>query len=103
MRLIKVGGAALNQTPFDWKKNLENILEAIETARKENVTILCLPELCITGYGCEDMFHSSGLLETSLEMLLKILPATKGMIISVGLPLFYRKSIFNTACLIVNG
>jgi NAD+ synthase (glutamine-hydrolysing) len=49
------------------------------------------------------MFHSPGLLDTSLEMLLKILPATKGMVVSVGLPLFYRKSIFNTACLIVDG
>jgi NAD+ synthase (glutamine-hydrolysing) len=103
MRLIKVGGAALNQTPFDWQKNLENILEAIETARKENITILCLPELCITGYGCEDMFHSQGLLETATKILLEIVPATKGMIVSVGLPLFYRKSIFNCACLIVDG
>src|SRR5436305_395765 len=102
MKLIKTGGAALNQIPFDWQKNLENILEAIEQARKENITILCLPELCITGYGCEDMFHSPGLLDTALEMLLKILPATGGMVVSVGLPLFYRKSIFNTACLIVD-
>ncbi|MFO1003423.1 MAG: hypothetical protein U0936_24085 [Planctomycetaceae bacterium] len=25
-------------------------------ARQHQVHVLCLPELCITGYGCEDMF-----------------------------------------------
>lgn len=103
MKLIKVAGASVNQTPFDWQNNLDNILNAIKQAKEENITLLCFPELSITGYGCEDMFHSPGLLETALEMLKQIVPETKGMIVSVGLPLFYRKNIFNTACLIADG
>lgn len=103
MKLIKVAGVSLNQTPFDWENNLKNILSSIEKARSENVSILCFPELCITGYGCEDMFQSASLNEMTLEMLMEIVPATKDMIVSVGLPLFYKKSIFNTACLIVDG
>jgi len=56
MKYIKVGATALNQTPLDWLTNKNNILAAIDTARIDNISILCLPELCISGYGCEDAF-----------------------------------------------
>ena len=58
MHLLKIGAAVLNQTPLDWQRNQRNIAQAIAAARDEGVGILCLPELCITGYGCEDAFHS---------------------------------------------
>lgn len=103
MKLIKVAGVSLNQTPFDWEGNLQNILTAIEKARSEKVSLICFPELCITGYGCEDMFQSPSLNEMTIRMLMELLPSTKGMIVSVGLPVFFKKSIFNTACLIVDG
>ena len=52
----KLAGACLNQTPLDWDNNLSNITNAINEARQKKIDILCLPELCITGYGCEDLF-----------------------------------------------
>lgn len=58
MRLLKIAAGVLNQTPLDWLGNRENILAAIASAKSEQVGVLCLPELCITGYGCEDAFHS---------------------------------------------
>ncbi len=103
MKLIKVGGAELNQTPMDWDKNRDNILAALQKAQKECVSILCLPELCISGYGCEDMFYSENVLSNSLRCLFEILPYTKGMVICVGLPLMYRNRTFNTSCLMVDG
>lgn len=102
MKLIKVGAATLNQTPLAWKQNKENILQAIALAKKEDVSVLCLPELCITGYGCEDAFHSSGLIEIAWQVLHEILPATDGILVSVGLPILYRNGIFNAASLIGN-
>ena len=66
MKLIKVAAAVLNQTPLDWDGNRANIVAAIEAARRQGVSILCLPELCITGYGCEDAFHSPGVQQTAL-------------------------------------
>lgn len=103
MKLIKVAAAVLNQTPLDWKGNQANILKAITTAKAEGVSILCLPELCITGYGCEDAFHSPGTHKAALKMLLDLLPATRGMIVSFGLPLFHQNGLFNTACVAVDG
>ncbi|GAA4824136.1 NAD(+) synthase [Algivirga pacifica] len=103
MRLLKIGGAELNQTPMDWERNKQNILDSIAEARKQQISVLCLPELCITGYGCEDAFYAQGMQHTAVEVLHEILPHTKDMVVSVGLPLVYQNRIFNTAALLVNG
>jgi len=103
MQLLKVAAAVLNQTPLDWRGNQAHIVEAIEAARAERVSILCLPELCVTGYGCEDAFHAAGVLETAWGVLLEILPRTSGMIVSLGLPVLHQHALFNCACLAVDG
>jgi NAD+ synthase (glutamine-hydrolysing) len=103
MRRIKVGAAILNQTPLDWDGNARNIVLAIEHARALGVTVLCLPELCITGYGCEDAFLSASTHQMALERLVELLPHTRGMIACLGLPVLHRNGLFNTACLVSDG
>ncbi|HTV47033.1 MAG TPA: NAD(+) synthase [Phycisphaerae bacterium] len=103
MNLIKTAAAVINQTPLDWAGNRRRILAAISEARRQKAQILCLPELCITGYGCEDMFHSTALRQRAIDVLSEILPATEGMAVSVGLPLIFQNGIFNVACLAVDG
>lgn len=103
MKLVKIAGAVLNQIPLAWDRNKQNILDAIAEAKREQVSILCLPELCISGYGCDDMFLSPGVQDTAQELLLEILPHTKGMIVSLGLPIPYQNRVFNTCCLVVDG
>ena len=103
MELVKVGAAVLNQTPLDWASNRDNILSAIAQAREDNVSILCLPELCVTGYGCEDAFHAPGLWRTAWDVLLEIIPSAQGITVSLGLPIYHQGGLYNTACLIVNG
>jgi len=103
MKLVRVGAAVLNQTPLDWNGNRDRILDAISQARDARVSILCFPELCITGYGCEDAFQSPGLWRTAFEVLQEIVPATRGLVVSVGLPLVHRNSLFNTAAMLVDG
>ena len=80
MKLIRVAAGVLNQTPLDWDRNYANIAEAIEQARSNQVGVLCLPEMCITGYGCEDAFYSNGVLETAIEILDDIRQLTDGII-----------------------
>src|SRR3954471_14749966 len=103
MKLIRVGAAVLNQTPLDWDGNAARIRGAIADARNAGVSILCLPELCITGYGCEDAFHAPGTQQMALEVLAELLPETRGIIVSFGLPLLFHGSLFNTACLAADG
>jgi NAD+ synthase (glutamine-hydrolysing) len=103
MKLIKVAAAVLNQTPLDWKHNRQNILDAIARARSEAVSILCLPELCITGYGCEDAFHAPDTHRTAWAILEELLPATRRMVVSLGLPVPHQNGLFNCACLVADG
>ncbi|MCK5877569.1 MAG: NAD(+) synthase [Candidatus Marithrix sp.] len=103
MKYIKVGSASLNQTPLDWNNNKNNIIDAINAAKNNKVNILCLPELCISGYGCEDAFLAPGTLRQSLQVLSKIVPQTKDIIVAVGLPLLHQNRIYNTVALLVDG
>jgi NAD+ synthase (glutamine-hydrolysing) len=103
MTRLNVAAAALNQTPLDWSGNRDRILRAIEMARNTGASMLCLPELCISGYGCEDAFQSPDLQRTAREMLAEIVPATEGIIVSVGLPLMHQGALFNSTALCVDG
>lgn len=103
MKLIKMGVAALNQTALDWKGNRSRIALAIEKARAERISLLCLPELCISGYGCEDAFHSSNTTRMAWEGLQALLPVTRGMAVTLGLPVLFQNALFNCVCLAVDG
>jgi NAD+ synthase (glutamine-hydrolysing) len=103
MKLLRVAAATLNQTPLDWDGNRTHIISAIEQARAEGVSVLCLPELCISGYGCEDAFLSPGTQAMSLLLLEEILPHTRGILVSVGLPLFHHKALYNACALLGDG
>ena len=72
MTTVKVAAAVLNQLPLDWDGNLQRILGAIETAREDGVQVLCLPEMCIPGYGCEDAYFSPSMHDLSWQMLQEI-------------------------------
>jgi len=100
---IRIAAAALNQTPMAWNSNAKHIRSAIAAARGSEVSILCLPELAITGYGCEDMFFSAGVLQTAAEQLRQLLPDMKDMIVVLGLPLFHEGAIYNAAAVVCNG
>lgn len=100
MRLAKVAAAVLNQTPLDWDGNRANILAAIESARTQNVSLLCLPELCITGYGCEDAFLSADVCRRALAELHEVAKQTSGIAVSVGLPLIHRNGLLNVNALV---
>ncbi len=102
MQLVQVAAVALNQTPLDWAGNVQNIKTAISTARDQGASLICLPELCITGYGCEDAFFSPDVQQRALHALQELLPLTEGIVVSVGLPLFYGGALYNCACLISN-
>ncbi|SFH29022.1 NAD(+) synthase [Pontibacter chinhatensis] len=99
---LTLAAAALNQTPMDWAGNLQHIQTAIQEAKRQNAHILLLPELCITGYGCEDLFLSPWVSEEAFEKLLEVKEWCDGITVAVGLPVFLNKQVYNTACVIKN-
>lgn len=103
MNKLKIAGAALNQTPLDWDNNINNIIDAIATAREKGVKLLCLPELSITGYGCEDLFLSEWLPKKAWAKLLELLPYCNDIAVAVGLPILQNKLLYNCVAVIIDG
>jgi NAD+ synthase (glutamine-hydrolysing) len=97
-----IAGATVNQIPFDWKNNVSNITDAIAQAKAVKATLLCLPELCLTGYGCEDLFLSDWLSEKAWQHLQTILPHCSGITVCIGLPVRVNGITYNGACVISN-
>lgn len=102
MSYIKLAAGVVNQTPMDWENNEKHIVDVIDEARSRHVGVLCLPELCISGYGCEDYFFSSDLQARCMGVLQNIAAHTSGMVVSVGLPVLYQHRLYNAACLIAD-
>ncbi len=102
MTRLTIAGATLNQIPLDWENNVTNIVSAIAEARKKNVDILCLPELCLTGYGCEDVFLSDWLSATAWEKLATILPYCEEIVVCIGLPIRINGQTYNGVCVVRN-
>jgi NAD+ synthase (glutamine-hydrolysing) len=103
MRLVKVAVACVNQTPFAWDDNLAHLRLAIDQARAEGVSLLCLPELAITGYGCEDAFFMDGLQDTAFAQLELLATFTHDMVVAIGLPLYHEKALYDAAALLADG
>ncbi len=100
---LRVAGACLNQLPLAWSDNCQRILAAIAAAKAEKVALLCLPELCISGYGCEDMFLSPHVLDAAEVSLRKIVAASKGIAVLVGMPVRFQSLVYNAAVMICDG
>ncbi len=106
MNNIKVGAAALNQIPLDWSGNQFRIMAAIKQAIDEKVSLLLLPELCISGYGCEDAFFCQDVQLRASDTLNGIIEYIKctnfnnRITVSVGLPYFLNGALYNVSALI---
>ena len=103
MSNLTVAAASLNQTPLDWQGNAERIKQALTAAREKNVNVLALPELAISGCGCEDMFLFRETWDKSLDVLFDLLPETRGIVTTLGLPLRVGGSTFNAVAIVADG
>lgn len=102
---IKVAAGVPKVCLANTSANAQNIKQNILLAQNKNANILVLPELCITGYTCGDLFFSDTLIEESLTALSDIAEFTKDKypIVIVGLPIKYRSKLYNCAAVLKNG
>ena len=72
----------------DCRYNAEQIFTLMREADKQGVKVLALPELCLTGYTCGDLFLQDTLLRGAEEGLQTILEATRNLeiVTALGLP-----------------
>lgn len=103
--LITVAAAVPSVRVADTDYNLHEIENLIVQAEGRGVEIICFPELCITGYSCQDLFREQLLLDKAEEALLQLLDFTRQLdIISiVGLPVSVGGMLLNCAAVVQHG
>ena len=84
---LTIATASINTTPLDLDGNLALIRAAVAEAVQQQADVLLLPELALTGYGCEDMFFSADWVSgvpAYLSQLAETLPPS--MMVADGFP-----------------
>ena len=102
---IKTAAATCEIRVADCAFNVTSIKEAMQRAYDSGAKLLVLPELCITGYTCGDLFLQQPLLKAAEHALFQLAEASEAMemLCVVGLPLVYRTKLYNCAAVLYNG
>ena len=89
----------------DTRYNAEVIISGVREAADAGAKIIVLPELCITGYSCGDLFWQEKLLSGAKEGLFAIAAETAGTdaLIFAGLPVACDGKLYNAAAAINRG
>ncbi len=102
---IKVAAATPKIVVADCSTNADIIINEIKKAASKAAKVIVLPELCISGYECRDLFWQEYLIRECADALNKIAAETKTIdaIIFVGLPVEFNGKLFNCAAALNNG
>ena len=102
---VKVAAAVPAVKVTDVTYNVGQIESLIAQAEGQGVEILVLPELCMTGYSCQDLFREQLLIDKAEEGLLELLDFTRKLdvICVVGIPVQIGALLYNCAAVIQGG
>lgn len=104
---VKVAAGTPEIRVADCAFNAGQCIALIQEAAKSGVKVLALPELCLTGYTCGDLFLQDTLLDGAERALEQVLRATADldMLIAIGLPVRERRSgkLYNCAAMLCHG
>lgn len=102
---IKVAACTPEIQVADVDFNVDKIISQLEKCREEGVKVAVFPELCITGYTCQDLFFQNALLDKAMEGVVKIAKTTadSDMLVAVGMPVRAKGKLYNCAAVIQDG
>jgi NAD+ synthase (glutamine-hydrolysing) len=85
--------------------NAAATIEMLEQAAAQGAVVVAFPELGISSYTCDDLFHQRALLDASEAALLRVAEATAKIraVAIVGVPLRVDHRLFNCAAVVGNG
>ena len=102
---IKVAAGTVDVAVADVVSNTAQVIARMREADAAGVNLLTLPELCLTGYTCGDLFFSDCLLGAIEPALAEIAAASKDLypVTAVGFPLRFGGKLYNCAAVIHGG
>ena len=85
--------------------NTQEIIKSMREYAARNAQLLCLPEFCLTGYTCSDLFLQETLICGAEQGLAEILAASCGLnlVTVVGLPVRRSGKLYNCAAVVCDG
>lgn len=102
---IKVAAAVPQVLVADCESNTHAVEALIAKAEGQGVEVVVFPELCLTGYTCQDLFRQQLLLDEAEVSVMKLLDFTRQLdiIAIVGLPVACGGLLLNCAAVIQHG
>ena len=104
---VKVAAGKPKIRVADCAYNGEQIAALMRQAAEQGVKVLALPELCLTGYTCGDLFLQDTLLQGAQDALAQVLSETAGLdlVAALGLPVRnpWDNKLYNCAVVIQRG
>jgi len=89
----------------DPASNAKNTIALMREAAERKALLVVFPELGLSAYSCEDLFHQQALLDASRDALAKVAEASLKIpiIAVVGVPLAFDNLLFNCAAVVQKG
>lgn len=86
-------------------RNAQAAIDLIEEMVSNGAKVCVLPELCITGYTCSDLFWQERMLDAAADALGDVLEATESLdaLVFLGLPVEFGGKLYNVAAAINRG
>lgn len=102
---IKCAAAGVHIKVADPVYNAGRILEKYEECIQHGAKLIVFPELCLTGYTCNDLFLQETLLNEAKKQLFRLVESTKenDALVFIGLPFVVSGKLYNVAAAIQNG
>ncbi|MDD3844823.1 MAG: NAD+ synthase [Syntrophorhabdaceae bacterium] len=102
-KMLRIGMAQINSIVGDLAGNGEKVLTWVERARAQDVDILALPELVITGYPPEDLLLKRGFIDTNIKVVNEVASRIDSPATIVGFVDRSASGIYNAAAVIYKG
>jgi NAD+ synthase (glutamine-hydrolysing) len=85
--------------------NAGQVIALMRQAAQRDGLLVAFPELSLSAYSCEDLFHQQALLDASREALVRVLDASRDLpaIAVLGLPIQVDHLLYNCAAVVHRG
>jgi len=102
---VRLGVATPLVRVGDPEYNFAATLGLMRQAAREKLALVVFPELGLSAYSCEDLFHQQALLESAEDALRRLLAQSRQLKLAalVGLPIAREGRLYNCAALIAQG
>jgi NAD+ synthase (glutamine-hydrolysing) len=103
MTAIRLALAQIDPAVGAIEENRKKIAARLEEARQMDAVVVLFPELVLTGYPPEDLLLNEEFVAATRHQLELLVPATRGLLAVIGVPLVFDGHLRNAAAVLADG